>query len=66
MHLQVVDGKVGMVGFRNKIIGGVQIQGAFLLLQFQGGSALRPLHTETCRKVHTVRHNDGAIGSNVS
>ena len=66
MHLQVVDGKVGMVGFRSKVIGSVQIQDAFLLQQFQGGSALRPLHTDTCRKVHTVRHDDGAIGSNVS
>ena len=63
MHLQVVDGKVGMVGLRSKVIGSIQIQVA--LLQLQGSSALRPLHTDTCRKVHAVRHDDRAVGSNV-
>ena len=59
MHLQVVDSKVGVVGFVAKIIGGVQFEAPSLLLQFQGGSALRPSTLETCREVHTVRHNDG-------
>ena len=63
MELQSIYGEVCMIGLGRQVVGGIQIQTAFAFLYFQKRVALRPVKTETRHEIHTVGHNDRAVGS---
>ena len=63
MKLQGIYGEVCMIDLGRQVVSGIQIQTAFALLHFEQGIALRPVEPETRYEVHTVGHNDRAVGS---
>ena len=52
-----------MLALGRQVVSGIQIQTAFALLHFEQGIALRPVEPETRYEIHTVGHNDRAVGS---
>ena len=63
MKLQGIYGEVCMIDLGRQVVSGIQIQTAFALLHFEQGIALRPVEPETRYEIHTVGHNDRAVGS---
>ena len=52
-----------IIDLGRQVVSSIQIQTAFALLHFEQGIALRPVEPETRYEVHTVGHNDRAVGS---
>ena len=63
MKLQSIYDKIGVVNLCVQVVGSIQTQTALSFFDFQDCIALRSVETETCHEIHTVGHNDRAVGS---